>query len=157
MAELNPNVRPFPPPPALGSNGAVKDEPSLGELFRQLADDSATLVRQEVALAKTELAANAKSVARDAAMVAVGGAVAGIGVLVLVAFLVILAGQLIGSYWAGALVVGLLFLIVGGAMTMKFLNNLKHESLAPEQTVQTLQEDKQWAQSEIQRVRRDLM
>ena len=30
-------------------------EPSLGELFKQLAQDSATLVKQEVSLAKAEM------------------------------------------------------------------------------------------------------
>ena len=36
-----------------------KDERSLGELFSELAADTGTLVRQEVALAQTELTAKA--------------------------------------------------------------------------------------------------
>ena len=42
-------------------------EPQLGDLFRQLAQDSATLVRQEMALAKAELRDKVKSVARVSA------------------------------------------------------------------------------------------
>lgn len=161
--EIRTQPRAAPAPPPLDdrtllsrAGGPTNGEPSLRELFRTLAEDSATLVRQEMALAKAEMTANAKAVARDSAMVAVGGSIAVIGALVLVAFLVLVAGELLGEYWAGALVVGLLFLIVGGVLAMKFLNNLKHESIAPERTVQTLQEDKQWAQNEVQRVRRDL-
>ena len=67
-----------------------REEPQLGDLFRQLAQDSATLIRQEVALAKAELRENVKSVARDAAKIAVGAVLAAVGALVMVAFLVLL-------------------------------------------------------------------
>src|SRR4051812_37469121 len=89
-------------------------EPALGDLIRALAQDSATLVRQEVALAKAELQENVKSVARDIAMVAVGGVLALIGVLVLIAFLVIAVGDAVDEYWLGALIVGAVFLLGGG-------------------------------------------
>jgi uncharacterized membrane protein YqjE len=132
----------------------VGAEPQLGDLFRQLAQDSATLVRQEVALAKAEIRENVKTVARNATMIALGGVVALLGVLVLIAFLVMLVGDALDEYWLGALIVGALFVIVGGVTAMKAMQNLKRESLAPEQTIQTLKEDKQWLQTEIQQVRR---
>jgi hypothetical protein len=52
--------------------------------------------------------------------------------------------------------VGVLFLAVGAFLVKKGLNNLQHDSLAPGQTIQTLKEDKQWLQSEMSSVRRDL-
>jgi uncharacterized membrane protein YqjE len=131
-------------------------EPALGDLFRQLAQDSATLVRQEMALAKAELRENVKSVARDTAKIAVGAVLASVGALVMVAFLVLLLGDVIGKYWAGALIVGVLFVAIGGFLAMGAVKRLKADSLAPEQTLQTLKEDKQWLQSETRRVRRDL-
>lgn len=131
-------------------------EPALGDLFRQLAQDSATLVRQEMALAKAELRENVKSVARDTARIAVGAVLAAVGALVMVAFLVLLLGDVIGKYWAGALIVGVLFVAIGGFLAMGAMKRLKADSLAPEQTLQTLKEDKQWLQSETRRVRRDL-
>lgn len=131
-------------------------EPALGDLFRQLAQDSAILVRQEVALAKAELSENVKSVARDAAKIAVGAVVAAVGALVMVAFLVLLLGDVVGKYWAGALIVGVLFVAIGAFLAMGAMKRLKKDSLAPEQTLQTLKEDKQWLQSETSRVRRDL-
>ncbi|HET6232034.1 MAG TPA: phage holin family protein [Longimicrobiaceae bacterium] len=138
----------------MGAAGPSGAEPALGDLFRQLAQDSATLVKQEVALAKAEMRENVKGVARDAAMVAVGGVTALVGVLVLILFLVLLVGEALGRLWLGALIVGALFLIVGGVMAKKFLANLKHDSLAPDQTIRTLKEDKQWVQSEIQQAKR---
>jgi hypothetical protein len=131
-------------------------EPSLGDLFRQLADDSATLIRQEMALAKAEVSQNVRHAARDASMIAVGGVVAAIGVLVLVAFLVMITGKALGAAWAGALTVGLLFLLVGGILAMRSAKHLKKDSLAPEQTIRSLKEDKQWVQSEMQQARREL-
>lgn len=131
-------------------------EPALGDLFRQLALDSATLVRQEMALAKAELKTNVKAVARDAAMVAVGAILALVGVIVLIAFLVVALGDALDNYWLGALIVGLLFLLVGGLLAMSRLKKLQHEELAPTRTLETLKEDKQWLQSEIKQARREL-
>lgn len=131
-------------------------EPALGDLFRQLAQDSATLVRQEMALAKAELRENVKSVARDTAKIAVGAVVAAVGALVMVAFLVLLLGDALGKYWAGALIVGVLFVAIGAFLALGAMKRLKKDTLTPEQTLQTLKEDKQWLQSETKRVRRDL-
>src|SRR3954469_19115837 len=106
---------------------APASEPQLGDLFRQLAQDSATLVRQEVALAKAELRENVKSVARDAAKIAVGAVVAAVGALVLVAFLVLLLGDAVGRYWAGALIVGVLMVAIGAFLAMGAMKRLKRD------------------------------
>ncbi len=136
--------------------GTSPGEPSIGELIKQLAEDSATLVRQEVALAKAEMSRNVKSAAQSAAMVAVGGMIAFLGVLVLLAGIVVLLGDALDNYWLTALIVGLVFLAIGGLMAMSNLNKLKAEELAPERTIQTLQEDKRWIQKEIQQAKTDL-
>jgi uncharacterized membrane protein YqjE len=136
--------------------GTGSGDAPLGDLIRQLAQDSAMLVRQEVALAKAELQANVKSVARDLTMVAVGGVIALIGAMVLILFLVLAVGDALDEYWLGALIVGLLFVIVGGLLAKSNLNKLKHESVAPALTIETLKEDKQWLQSEIKQAKRDL-
>lgn len=151
MAELH-----VTPPDRSADGRAAGSDPALGDLFRQLAQDSATLVRQEMNLAKAELKSNLKSVARDAAMVAVGGILALVGVVVLIAFLVVAVGDALDNYWLGALVVGVLFLLVGGLLAMSSLKKLKHEEVAPTRTLETLKEDKQWLQSEMKQVRRDL-
>lgn len=152
MADLNVT------PPRFDDGRAMRGsaDPALGDLFRQLAQDSATLVRQEMALAKAELRSNVKSVARDAVMVGVGGVLALLGGLVLLAFLVVAVGDALDNYWLSALIVGGVFLIVGGLLAMTNLNRLKHEEVAPTRTLETLKEDKQWLQSEIRQARNDL-
>lgn len=141
---------------AYGDGRPSAAEPQLGDLFRQLAQDSATLVRQEMALAKVELRENVKSVARDTAKIAVGAVVAAVGALVLVLFLVLLLGDALGKYWLGALIVGVLFVAIGGFLAMGAMKRLKKDSITPDQTLQTLKEDKQWLQNEMTQVRRDL-
>lgn len=152
MADLNVT----PPRSDDGRATGGSGDPALGDLFRQLAQDSATLVRQEMALAKAELKSNVKSVARDAVMVGVGGILALVGALVLLAFLVVAVGDALDNYWLGALIVGAVFVIVGGLLAMSNLKKLKHEEVAPTRTLETLKEDKQWLQSEIKQARRDL-
>ena len=152
MADLNVT----PPRTDDGRAMGGGSDPALGDLFRQLAQDSATLVRQEMALAKAELKSNVKSVARDAVMVGVGGILALVGALVLLAFLVVAVGDALDNYWLGSLIVGVLFLLAGGILAMSSLKKLKHEEVAPTRTLETLKEDKQWLQSEIKQARRDL-
>src|SRR5215216_3771502 len=82
-----------------------KDERSLGDLFSELAADTGTLIRQEVALAQTELTAKATRVGKNVGFLAVGGAVG------YAAVLAILAGIIIGlanfmPAWLAALLVG---------------------------------------------------
>lgn len=129
---------------------------SLGELFKQLAQDSATLVKQEVALAKAEMRDNLRSAGKDAAMIAVGGGLLLVGLLVLTAFLVAALGDLLDNYWLGALIVGLVYVAVGGVLARKYLGHLKNDGLGPDQTIQTLKEDKRWLQSEIQQAKKEL-
>jgi hypothetical protein len=137
------------PPPAA-------EEPSLGELFRQLADESTVLIKQEIALAKKEIGQSASRAAADATWIAVWGAIALVGGLVLIAFLVLLLGDLLNNYWLSALIVGAVFVLVGGMAALSYVKKLKSVSLAPETTIQTLKQDKTWAQAEVQSVKRDL-
>lgn len=50
-----------------------RDDRSIGELFAELAQESATLVRQEVQLAKTEMSQKASRVGKDVGFLAAGG------------------------------------------------------------------------------------
>jgi len=135
---------------------AVAAEPSLGELFRQLAEDSSSLIKQEINLAKTEVKETVSQAVRDAVWIPVWGAVALVGSLVLVTFLVLLIGDLLNNYWLSALIVGVVFTALGGLMAMSSLNKLKSLNMKPETTVQTLKQDKRWAKSEVQDFKRDI-
>ena len=124
-----------------------KDERSLGELFAELAQDTSTLVRKEVQLAKTEMSQKASRVGKDVGFLAAGGAVAYAGLLALLAGVIVLLGQVI-PMWLAAIVVGLVVAGVGYFLVRRGLEALKREDLAPRQTIETLKEDQQWAKDQ---------
>lgn len=131
-------------------------EPGLGELFRKLADDSGMLIRQEIALAKAEVKESMGKAVSEAVWLPVWGAVALVGALVLVAFLVVGLGAILDNYWLSALIVGLVFAGGGGLMAMTALKKLKAISLAPDTALQTLRQDRAWAKSELDGLKRNL-
>ena len=124
-----------------GRNG--RDDRSLGELFSELAQETSTLVRQEVDLAKTEMSQKASRVGKDVGFLAAGGAVAYAGLLAILAGVIVLLGQVI-PMWLSALLVGLVVVAVGYFLVKKGLDALKREDMAPRQTIETLKEDQQW-------------
>ena len=125
-----------------------KDDRSLGELFSELAQDTSTLVRKEVQLAKTEMSQKASRVGKDVGFLAVGGAVAYAGLLAVLAGVIVLLGQVI-PMWLSALLVGLVVAGVGYFLVRRGLEALKREDLAPRQTIETLKEDQQWAKDQM--------
>jgi len=127
----------------------TKAERSLGELFAELARETSTLVRQEVTLAKQELSQKASHIGKDIGFLAAGGAVAYAGLLTILAAIVALLVESGMSWWASALLVGVVVLAIGGFLVWNGLNALKREDIVPRQTMETLQEDKEWAKEQM--------
>jgi tetrahydromethanopterin S-methyltransferase subunit G len=125
-----------------------RDEHSLGELFSRLTNDITVLFRQEVALAKAELTQKAVHIGRDIGFLLGGAAVVYAGFLALLAALIIGLGQAGLTWWASALIVGIIVTAGGGFLVWKGLDNLQHEQLVPEQTLDSLKEDAAWAKTQ---------
>ena len=117
-----------------------KDDRSLGELFGDLAGQTGTLVREEVALAKAELTQTATQAGKDIGVLVIGGAVAYAGLLALLAA-VILALATVLPAWLAALIVGLVVAGVGALLLQRGRAALAHTDLAPHQTMATLAAD----------------
>ena len=125
------------------------DDASLGELFRRLTSDTTDLLRQEVDLAKAEVRETGSRLATAGTKVGMGAGLAVLGGLALTAFLVIALGNgLGGRYWLSALLVGVALAGTGYAMITNALHAFRAQSLMPQQTVESLQEDAQWAKQE---------
>lgn len=124
-----------------------REEPSLGELFARLASDTSNLVRKEVALARSEMAQKATEVGRELGMLGVGGAIAYAGFLAMLGALIIILGRII-PLWLAALLVGLLVAGAGALLIQRGLTALRQANLVPEQTIETLKEDAQWAKDQ---------
>lgn len=125
-----------------------REEPTLGELFATLTRETSTLVRKEMELAKTEMTEKATKAGKNVGFLAAGGFVAYAGLLAIIAGVILLLGQAI-SLWLSALIVGLLVAGGGYFLVQKGLAALKNADLVPHKTLETLKEDKEWAQEQI--------
>jgi hypothetical protein len=123
----------------------------VGTLLRDLADGSARLVRDEVQLARLETTALVKAVGQGTASVAAGGVLALLGTLALFTGVVLLPGDqwLKDQYWLAALIVT----AVAGGLAAWFakqgLDLLSPRRLTPDQTVETLKEDREWLKRQL--------
>jgi len=134
----------------------LRDDRSLGQILRDLRDETSTLLRQEVDLAKTEMSEKAATVGSNLGSVAVGGAVAFAGALTLLAALTLglisLMSEVMSrdvAMWLAPLLVGLVLAIVGYSLIKKALQALKQEGIAPKRTTQSLKENKEWLTSKM--------
>ena len=117
------------------------DDRSLGDLFAELSRETTTLVRQEISLATTEMSQKASRAGKDVGFLAVGGAVVYAGVLAILAAIIIGLGQAGLPWWLSALIVGVVVAGAGYLLIRRGLDNLKHEDMAPRQTMDTLKGD----------------
>lgn len=133
------------------------DTTSIPGLLRDLRDETTTLLRQEVTLAKTELKENVTHLTSHVVHIAIGAFVAYAGIIVLLIGIGHLLGALLVragvdegvATWAAPTVVGLVVAIVGYAMLARAKRALAHEDLKPRQTIDTLRDNKQWVQSKL--------
>ncbi len=126
----------------------VKDERSIGDLFTELATETGTLVRQEMALAQTELTQKATKAGKNIGYLAVGGAVAFTAVLSLTAAVILLLSLWIPA-WLSALLVGL---VIGGAayfIVTSALAELRETDPVPRETIENIKEDAKWLKNEV--------
>ena len=133
------------------------EESSIVYLFKKLRDDTTTLVRDEISLAKTEISEKIHSTSRNVGYLAAGALVAyAAGILILQGISLLLRDLLIlgGMNQASASLLGFLIVaavtgLVGVLLIVKALNTLKKEPLTPTKTAETLKEDKEWVQNKV--------
>jgi hypothetical protein len=126
------------------------DPRSLGELLSELSQETATLVRQEVALARTELTSHVARMQRHAVLIVAGGVIAYAGMLAVVAALVLVLIRLGVTPWLAALVAGIGVAGLGYALLQQGLSGLKRDPITLDQTVDTLKENAQWVKKQVQ-------
>jgi hypothetical protein len=129
---------------------AVRDERSLGELFGELSQQTSTLVKKEIELARLEVTRSATGMAKSSAMVAVGGVVAYAGAIVLLIGVAWLLASIGLPVWLAFGLVGGLTIAIGGFLAYRSLNAMKQVNVLPERTVETIKEDVEWAKDQAQ-------
>ncbi|HEX2644386.1 MAG TPA: phage holin family protein [Thermoanaerobaculia bacterium] len=134
-----------------------RDERSLGQILKDLSNETSTLLRQEVELAKTEMSEKASRVGTNLGSLAVGGAVLFLGSLALLTAVISGLTSLLDQFmdlnvavWLAPLLVGIALAVIGYGLVKKALDTLKRESLTPRKTTESLQENKEWLKSKVQ-------
>ncbi|SFB91499.1 phage holin family protein [Streptomyces aidingensis] len=120
------------------------EDASVGELLSAVATDAQLLFRQEVQLAKAEIRQEARSAGTAAGMF--GGAGFGGCMVALFLSLALLFGlaNVMDAGWA-ALIVAVLWAVIAAVLFAMGRSRMRSVSPKPQQTMESLKEDAQWA------------
>ena len=135
------------------STAGQPDTESLGTIVTGIVADLQDVVRGEVQLAKTELKEDVSSLGKSAAMIAVGAFLALVGFMFVMLGVTYLLNKSM-QMWLAAGIVGVVLLIIGIIAAMAGKNKLSAANLKPEQTIDSLKEDQQWANRQIKSVKK---
>jgi hypothetical protein len=131
----------------------LRDRP-IGELLKQLSQETTTLVRQELELAKAEMSEKGKQAGVGAGMFGGAGAAALLGLGALTAAAIAALGTAI-ALWLAALIVALVWLVVAAVLAATGKSKVQQATPpVPEQTQQSVKEDMEWAKTQAKSARK---
>jgi hypothetical protein len=129
-------------------------ERSIGELFSKLSAETSTLIRQEMELARAELTEKGKEAGKGAGLFGGAGAVGLLGAGALTAGVILLLDLAIAG-WLAAILVGLVYVAVAGFLALQGRDRIQRATPpVPEETVDTVKEDVEWAKTRARSVKR---
>jgi uncharacterized membrane protein YqjE len=131
----------------------LRDRP-IGELLKQLSQETTTLVRQELELAKAEMAQKGKQAGVGAGMFGGAGASALLGLGALTAVAIVALDAAI-PLWLAALIVALVWFAAAGVLALQGKRKVQDATPpVPEQTQESVKEDVEWAKTQARSARR---
>ena len=129
-----------------GDSAPLRDRP-IGEIASELTRDLSLLVRQELELAKAEMAQKGKTAVPGLEMLGAAGAAGLMAAGALTACAVLVLAIFLPS-WLAALVVGVVLAAAAYLLVMRGKEQVgKAGAPIPEQTIETVKEDVEWAKT----------
>jgi len=126
----------------------------VGELLKQLSQETTTLVKQEIDLAKAEMSEKGKQAGVGAGMFG-GAGVSGLLALIFLSLAAVAALDTGMRTWLAALIVGLVWTAVAGVLALQGKNKVQQATPpAPEQAIESTKEDVQWAKTQARSAKR---
>lgn len=122
------------------------DEASLGQLFSGLTSDLSELLRKEIELAKVELKQEAARATKVGGLFGASG-MAGYMALVLFSFAAAWALAVVLPRGGAFAIIAAVYAVVGTVCFLAGRQRARQVRPVPEQTVETLKEDAQWAKT----------
>lgn len=126
---------------------------SLGTIVSGIVEDLQQIVRGEVQLAKTELKEDASQIGKGAAMVGAGVFFGLIAFIFLMLSLTYLLSEWM-EMWIAAGIVGLALVIIAAILAMSGKSQIQNANLKPEETIDSLKEDQEWASRQMNSVKK---
>ena len=142
------------PPNSYPTDGSYSDadrrpdveSESVGDLLGRVTTDLSTLMRQEVALAKVELKEEATKAGKAGGVLAGAGAVGYLVLVFLALALTYALDAVMPAGWA-ALITAAVLAVIAAILYSVGKKRMQQVNPKPEQTVETLKEDVQWAKN----------
>jgi len=135
-------------------NGSAPQDQSVADLVKQLTEQTKTLARQEIELAKAELAEKGKKAGLGAGMFGAAGLLGFFAFAVLTACVVLALGTAVAP-WLAALIVAAVYGAIAGGLALTGKKEFQEATpVVPEQTVETVKEDVAWTKQRAQAGRR---
>lgn len=126
---------------------------NVGSTIGGIIQDLQEIVRGEVQLAKTELKEDASQMGKAAGMIGAGVFFGLVGFI----FLMLAATYLLAQWmdmWIAAGIVAVALLVVAAILAMTGKNRMADANMAPDKTIESVKEDKEWASRQISSVKK---
>jgi uncharacterized membrane protein YqjE len=126
---------------------------NVGSMIGGIIEDLQGIVRGEVQLAKTELKEEAGQMGKGAGMAGAGVFFGLIGFIFLMLGVTYLLNKWM-QMWIAAGLVGLILVIIAAILVMNGKKQISDASLAPQKTIDSVKEDKEWASRQMNSVKK---
>ena len=134
---------------ATTQDGDLRERP-VGELVKELSEQTSRLVRQELELARAELTEKGRRAAIGAGMFG-GAGLFGLFAFAALTACFILALDLVVAGWLAALIVAAVYGAIAGVLALTGKTNVQEATPpAPEQAIDSVKEDVRWTKARAQ-------
>jgi hypothetical protein len=132
-----------------GTHGELAPDASMGELVKQLSEQTSRLAHQEVRLAKAELVVEAKRIETGLGMFGGAGAIGfyALGALVAAAVLGLATAV---TAWLSAPIIAVVLGVIAGLLALQGKSKMQVATPVSEQITESVAEDVEWAKSRAQ-------
>jgi uncharacterized membrane protein YqjE len=135
-------------------NGTDLHDRPIGDLLKQLSEQTTTLVKQELDLAKAEVSEKGKKAGMGAGMFGGAGVSALLGLGSLTAAAITLLDNAMSTQLA-SLIVAVVWFAIAGVLALQGKNKVQEATPpVPEQATESMKEDVQWAKTRAQSARK---
>ena len=117
---------------------------SLGELFSDLSEQTAALIKQEMRLAKVELSENLSDAGKHAMMIGVAAVFGLAAVIIIAAAITLLLIEVGVEPWLAAGITAAALGLTAYLLAQSGISALRKKSIAPVETIHSLKETTQW-------------